>query len=119
MEDRHITFMTIVFPVARAGPTFHDHMRTFFWERRMSKKKFRLLKDLTGEVPCVITSNETKISRMLYSKLTWNNLAYDADGFMTSVYQLFLIGLIKTQGIEPISRRLKEKKEYQPRWIGQ
>jgi hypothetical protein len=25
MEDRYVTFMTMVFPVARAAPTFHAH----------------------------------------------------------------------------------------------
>ena len=32
---------------------------------------------------------------MVEGKLTWNDLAYDTDGFMTSVYQFVLISLIK------------------------
>ena len=33
MEDTQLTFKTIVFPVAKAGPTFHAHMRTFLGEK--------------------------------------------------------------------------------------
>ena len=62
--------MTMVFPVARAGPTFHAHMRTFFWEDNNEKKLFdvSLIGGLTGEVPCVITSDETKITNMVHTK---------------------------------------------------
>jgi hypothetical protein len=40
--------------------------------------------------------HETRLTKNAKTtKLTWNNLAYDSNGFMTSVYQFVLISLIK------------------------
>jgi hypothetical protein len=70
MEDGYVTFMTMVFPVERAGPTFHAHMRTISEREKNEKDKFFevLLEGLTREVPCVITPNETKISRKVFTE---------------------------------------------------
>ena len=76
----------------------------------VKKKIIIIRRSLRGKFPVVITSDETKLDNMMYyTKLTWNNLAYNSDGFMTSVYEFLLIRLIKTQNIQwpLVSWRLK------------
>ena len=86
--------MTIVFPVARAGAIFHENIMTF--EREIRKYNYPInCKRSYGEHSLVMTLDEARIAIVLkITKLTWNNLAYDSHGFMTSVYQFFLISLI-------------------------
>jgi hypothetical protein len=82
-----------------------------FCKRRMRFFRCIWLKTLTGEVPCDIGSDETRLV-VECRILTWNDLAYNTDGFMTSIYQFSLIGLIKTHPIGQLSVKVFKKSIY-------
>ena len=102
-------------------------MRTvFFYEREKIRKRsnfflhYRFFKKqiLRGKFPVIVIMRQSRMDQSS-TKLTWNDLAYDSDGFMTGVYQFSFVSLIQNPKKKLAKEDRKQINKFRPRWIGQ
>ena len=103
------------------------HEDCFFYEREKIRKRlnsflhYRFFKKqiLRGKFPVIVIMRQSRMDQSS-TKLTWNDLAYDSDGFMTGVYQFSFVSLIQNPKKKKLAKEdRKQINKFRPRWIGQ